>query len=104
MSPQTWLLASILSILTIVFVVMAAISKSLNAFGIIAVLIWIVQVVILCYDTECLVAGNCHVWSWIRTILYLIVPTIVLIFVIIEMVKKGKNKNNSKKQEEQSKQ
>lgn len=47
------------------------------------------------YDTECLVVGNCHAWSWIRTILYLIIPTIYVVTYIWAMVKLAKMKKEA---------
>jgi hypothetical protein len=34
---------------------------------------YLFMTILLIYDTDCLVAGGCFVYSWIRTILYLIV-------------------------------
>lgn len=42
---------------------------------------YLIMTVLLIYDTDCLVAGGCFVYSWIRTVLYLIV-IITAIFVV----------------------
>ena len=38
-----------------------------------------ITTLLLVYDTDCLVTGGCYVYSWIRTILYLISIIIVII-------------------------
>jgi hypothetical protein len=42
-------------------------------------------IAITTYDTECLVKGQCIAWSWIRTILYILFPTIIIIMTIFAL-------------------
>jgi hypothetical protein len=42
---------------------------------------YLITTILLIYDTDCLVAGGCFVYSWIRTVLYLIV-IIIAIFIV----------------------
>ncbi len=44
---------------------------------------FLITTLLLIYDTDCLVAGGCHVYSWIRTILYLI--SIIIVINIISL-------------------
>jgi len=39
-------------------------------------------VLLLIYDTKCLVEGNCNTWAWIRTIFLLIVPIIAVVILL----------------------
>jgi hypothetical protein len=59
-----------------------------SGWKVVGLFIWILNVAILLYDTECLLAGNCYVWSWIRTVLYSIIPTIVIVLVVLSLGKK----------------
>lgn len=44
---------------------------------------FLITTLLLIYDTDCLVAGGCYVYSWIRTILYLI--SIIIVINIISL-------------------
>jgi hypothetical protein len=50
-------------------------------------------IALLVYDTNCLTNGACGVWSWIRTILYIIFPIIGLIIALVALVKPKKEEN-----------
>lgn len=90
--------ANLLAIVYIIIIVIAIITTiiqdiKLNKSGlitswvifsqIIGLFIWLIFVVLLIYDTDCLTTGNCNVWSWIRTILYLILPVLGIVFTIL---------------------
>lgn len=53
-------------------------------------IITLIYVALLIYDTNCLTAGQCNVWSWIRTVLYLILP-IIIIIAEISMIRQFRN-------------
>jgi uncharacterized membrane protein len=97
MSPQTWIISIVLTVMTILFVTIAAMNKALGAHSIVPLIFWIFSIFLLSYDTECLVGGNCHIWSWIRTILYSIMPTIIIIILLLSMTSNNKNKQNDQK-------
>lgn len=44
---------------------------------------FLITTLLLIYDTDCLVTGGCYVYSWIRTILYLI--SIIIVINIISL-------------------
>jgi len=44
---------------------------------------FLITTLLLIYDTDCLVAGGCYVYSWIRTILYLV--SIIIVINIISL-------------------
>lgn len=44
------------------------------------------MVLLVAYDTACLTVGGCSVWSWIRTIIYVFVPVIVLLLMLLGTV------------------
>jgi hypothetical protein len=46
---------------------------------------FLIMIVLLIYDTDCLVTGGCNVYSWIRTVLYLIVVVIMLNIISLTM-------------------
>jgi hypothetical protein len=50
---------------------------------VIAFFIWIAMIALLIYDTDCLTTGNCNIWSWIRTVLYAILPVLGIVLTII---------------------
>jgi hypothetical protein len=61
-------------------------------------------VILLAFDTNCLTAGGCSIWSWIRTILNLIMPILFVVMVIMALVHIKKMQNNVNKVEEENEQ
>jgi hypothetical protein len=51
--------------------------------------------VLILYDTNCLTKGECFVWSWIRTILYAILPIIYIYYMIWFMTEVKRNEVKS---------
>ena len=76
-SPQAIVIAIFYFIM---FFIVALVSfKNLPFFGAIKVLTpYLIMTVLLIYDTDCLVTGGCFVYSWVRTVLYLIVIIIAI--------------------------
>jgi hypothetical protein len=87
MSPQTWIISIVLTVMTILLITVAAVNKALGVNSIVPLIFWILSIFLLSYDTECLVGGNCRIWSWIRTILYSIMPTIIIIIILVSIPK-----------------
>lgn len=53
------------------------------SFGmILPVLIWIALIALMVYDTNCLTAGECGVWSWIRTIIFTLIPILMIVLIV----------------------
>lgn len=50
---------------------------------VIAFFIWFATIALLIYDTDCLTSGNCNIWSWIRTVLYAILPVLGIVLTIM---------------------
>lgn len=50
---------------------------------VVAFFFWLIFIALLIYDTDCLTTGNCNVWSWIRTILYAILPVLGIVFMVL---------------------
>lgn len=82
-----YLQALILLIVYVLCLIVALISsityKQFNVYTGISLLFTLLFVILLTYDTNCLTAGNCGTWSWIRTVLYVILPIIFLIMTLI---------------------
>jgi len=66
---------------SIMLIPLAFQAKMMDVF-ITASIMTLIYVGLLIYDTNCLTKGQCNVWSWIRTILYLILPIIVILMEI----------------------
>lgn len=54
--------------------------RSFSSMTAVGMLLASIVICIMVYDTHCLTSGNCGVWSWIRTGIYVIIPIIALIF------------------------
>jgi hypothetical protein len=89
MSAQAWTVAIVYLILCIMGVVAAVKAGQFTASYVIGLLVTLLFIGLLTYDTACLTVGNCGVWSWIRTILYIIIPIIVIILVISSFFQKN---------------
>lgn len=61
-----------------------ATNGSLNL--LVSLLFGIPFVILFTYDTNCLVLGNCNVWSWIRTCLYIIFAILMVVMTVLVMV------------------
>lgn len=79
LTKQAWILAIVYILSTIIGLIMTIKARAFNAFSFIGLLFSLGFIALLVYDTQCLTSGNCTVWSWIRTILYVFFPTIGLI-------------------------
>lgn len=93
LSPQSILLTVILGVLTLV----AAVATFLNYTeeSLLGLIIWVAIFAILIYDTECLVTGSCGMWSWVRTILWSIIPIFVIVVLIMAMVRNKRRMEES---------
>jgi uncharacterized membrane protein len=88
LSSQAILLSVVLGVLTLV----AAVATFLNYTEetLIGLILWVAIFAIVIYDTECLATGNCGTWSWIRMVLWSIIPVFVIVVLIMAMVRNKK--------------
>lgn len=61
--------------------------------AVVALLMSLAFLVLVVYDTQCLTMGSCTTWSWVRSVLYVIVPVISLIMMIVDMYGGKKEKD-----------
>jgi type VI protein secretion system component VasK len=103
MVPQAWVLLVVYIISTIITTYQ--LRKSSPGVIVGFVIGWLVFICILVYDTNCLVVGDCRVWSWVRTFFYLIVPIIVIVlfFLFIGKAKELEKEKEDTKDKEVSK-
>jgi len=85
LSTQAILLSVVLGVLTIFMAVGTFMNYTEESLGglILMVLLFAVSI----YDTECLATGPCSTWSWIRTVLWCIIPIFMIVLVIMALVK-----------------
>jgi hypothetical protein len=57
-------------------------------YAIVGLIISLAYSALIVYDTNCLTIGNCGVWSWVRSIFYVMIPVIIIIMMILSLVKK----------------
>lgn len=90
MSIQSWILGIVLSLIAVLVIVSWVVFKTWSVKGVIALIIYLLFVAVTTYDTECLVEGKCMIWSWVRTVLYAVIPTIVIVIYIYALATKDK--------------
>ena len=66
-----------------------------DAKSVIALLTSIVFLALVVYDTQCLTVGACTTWSWIRSVMYVLVPVISLIMLIVSLYGGKKEKEST---------
>jgi hypothetical protein len=95
LSSQAWVIAIVYAICIVVGVITSMATQGFNGGTVIAVLFGAIYLAISVYDTHCLTAGGCAVWSWIRTVMYIIFPTIIIIGLMHWMIKYRKDDDGS---------
>jgi hypothetical protein len=76
--PAT-ILAIIYVIYTVLNVTLAVRDKKFGIGFVFATALWIAIALLIVYDTACLTSGQCTVWSWVRTVLYAIIPILIIV-------------------------
>lgn len=100
MSPQAIVIFSVFLILAILSTIIM-IKGKVDAYRIvISVLAWLASALLMAFDTNCLSAGQCDVWSWIRTSLYIILPVILIILMAIALLSEDKEKRQEQAKQE----
>lgn len=93
MSVQSWVLAIVLSLIAVLVIVSWIIYKTWSLGGTVSLILYLLFVAITTYDTECLVEGKCIIWSWIRSVIYMIIPVIIIIIYLYALAASSKSKN-----------
>ena len=74
----TWQAWIILAVYLIVALILSGTALAQGTAGALVALIVLIVIgltgLLLAYDTNCLSAGECNVWSWIRTFLFILNP------------------------------
>lgn len=91
MSAQAWTVAIVYILLCIIGVIAAIKAGKFTASYVIGLLVTLLFIGLLTYDTACLTAGNCGIWSWIRTILYILSPVIAISLFVISFFTEKKS-------------
>lgn len=82
LSSQAITLIVIYFLLTLVAMVSSVYHKTFSAGSIVGLILWLLIAAVFVYDTNCLTYGSCDVWSWVRTILYGIIPLFVMLLIL----------------------
>ena len=90
LTTQALVLAIVLGTLLVVTNIALILQKAFNPGTIISSLIGAAVIALMVYDTDCLTKGSCKGWSWVRTILYSIVPVIAILYGVRGMAMKEK--------------
>ncbi len=77
LTPQALTILIVYVLLSIVVVALAVKSAS-SSIGVVGALTWILYVALM-------VRGNCNVWSWVRTVLYILLPVVLLVVLSIAL-------------------
>ncbi len=102
MSTQSLLVIIIYSLCLLIAFIVSIVKKTINLTGVLGFIFSFLYIALLAYDTNCLTEGQCGTWSWIRTILYLIFPTIILILFMISIFKNKKIEEKTVEKEEKN--
>ncbi len=89
MSIQAWMVLGVYVLLLIISFITAIVKKAFNASFLVGFIFSIGFVALMTYDTACLTHGTCDVWSWIRSVLWIIFPVIFLIFYLFSLGQKS---------------
>lgn len=86
MSPQALVIAIVYALVILLSIIGMIQQKQLGVSAFFGLLLGIAFAWLIVYDTDCLTQGQCTVWSWIRTMLYVLFPVLMLILVAIGFV------------------
>lgn len=111
LSAQAYVIIGVYALCILVGIVMTIVTAVQNrnspksntgatAIGVIAYIISLIimalLITLIVYDTNCLTAGQCNTWSWIRTALYVILPIISLVLSTVALFMSLKSTNPDK--------
>jgi uncharacterized membrane protein YozB (DUF420 family) len=90
MSPQAILVFSVLFILTTLSTIIMIKGNVETHRIVISTLAWLAFALLVAFDTNCLTYGQCDIYSWIRTTLYIIIPIIAIIIMSVVLLSTDK--------------
>ena len=88
-STQGWVYIVISIISTIIALILNIYMEGIGLY-ILVYLLYILVILITAYNITCLTSGECHMWSWIVTILSTL-PMILIIILVIYGIVTGSN-------------
>ena len=88
-STQGWIYIVISIISTIIALILNIYMEGIGLY-MLAYLLYILVILITAYNITCLTSGECHMWSWIVTILSTL-PMILIIILVIYGIVTGSN-------------
>jgi hypothetical protein len=88
-STQGWVYIVISIISTIIALILNIYMEGIGLY-MFAYLIYILVILLTAYNITCLTSGECHLWSWIVTILSTL-PMILIIILVIYGIVTGSN-------------
>ena len=88
MSPQALVILIVYVIIFLISLGSSIYAKQFNILTFFGFLIYIGFIALITYDTNCLTIGNCGIWSWVRTIFYIIFPVLTMIMLLVSLFKK----------------
>lgn len=94
LSPQAMTIAVVYVLLAFVSTGIAITQEGFGVSVVLGFLFSSLLIALVVYDTLCLTQGDCGVWSWIRTALYLFIPTVALIISIFSLFKRKDKKSD----------
>lgn len=86
MTTPALILAIVLGALLIITNVALIMKKAFSVGTLLTSMIGAAVIALMVYDTDCLTRGSCVGWSWIRTILYSIVPVVTILYSVSGIV------------------
>lgn len=92
LSPQSITLLVVYILLMVIALILNIKAKQFTAGSIVGLIFTSLFLVLTVYDTNCLTSGSCGIWSWVRTVIYLIIPVLALIFMALSLFKKKDEK------------
>lgn len=78
-TTQSIVLGILFLIVAVVSLITVIVKGAFTASYVISLIVGVFLAILALYDTDCLVTGQCTVWSWLRTGFYSIVPLIIII-------------------------
>lgn len=88
LSPQANLIAVVYVLSIIIGIGMSFKAGTFGMNSIFGTLVTLALLSLILYDTQCLTQGNCGTWSWIRSVLYVLLPSIGLIMMAVSLFQK----------------
>jgi hypothetical protein len=78
-TSQSFVLGIMLTIVAVISLITTLIKGAFTASYVLAFVVTVLMALLTLYDTDCLVMGNCTIWSWMRTAIYAAVPLLLVL-------------------------